>query len=337
VRRTEQVLVVQLHRTKKLNALSYGQLQALHAIVTDAVREERKIVLCGEGSHFCCGGDVIHMYKQPPHGHHYLRAAYTLFLRLNAYMKTKAVVMKGFVMGTGAGFAATANIRIGLRTLQWGFPECANGSLPDMGATFLLGELKPAGVGLYLSLTGEKLSAADCYELGIITHYLASEALEKEMIADMERNGQLLATADQYHTAPPESAYALRPCLAAISRCFSEVNSVEEVLFRLNRDASKDWATRTLHTLRESCPYVTHLALNCLLRNAGLTYSQCMRQEFLWDCNVYDKRYTNYHIGIAHKFQLRRLGRPPWQPATLEQVTEAAVTEFFEDHTFPTL
>lgn len=330
-------MVVQLHRTKKLNALSYGQLQALHDIVTDAVRDEMKVVLCGEGAHFCCGGDVIHMYKQPPHGHHYLRAAYTLFLRLSAYMNTKAVVMKGFVMGTGAGFAATANIRIGVKTLQWGFPECANGSLPDMGATFLLEKLRPAGVGTYLSLTGEKINAADCFELGIITHYLESETLEEQAIAEMERSGQLLTVADRYHSMPPESAYALRPFFSAISRCFAEVNSIEEVLFRLNRDASKDWAMRTIQILRENCPYVVQLSLHCLIRNAGLTYSQCMHQEFLWDCNIYDKRYTNYHIGIAHKFQLRRPGRPPWQPESLEKVTEAAVKEFFDDKTFPML
>ena len=55
-------------------------------------------------------------------------------------------------------------------------PETGIGFFPDVGATWFLPRC-PGAVGMYLGLTGARLTGADCVDAGVATHAVPSDRL----------------------------------------------------------------------------------------------------------------------------------------------------------------
>jgi enoyl-CoA hydratase/carnithine racemase len=105
-------------------------------------------------------------------------------------------------------------------------PECAIGLFPDIGAAHFLSKL-PGALGMWMALTGSRLSGRAVRAAGLATHYIPSQQLSAveaalcELGVDKLRSFQCVAhTLDacqlahaaaglEPSTAPPDGASVL--------------------------------------------------------------------------------------------------------------------------------
>ncbi len=79
-------------------------------------------------------------------------------------------------MGGGVGISLHGSHPVATERFSFAMPETSIGFFPDIGASYLL-SVCPDECGRYLGLTGNRLGAADAYELGLIKHIVPSEKL----------------------------------------------------------------------------------------------------------------------------------------------------------------
>ena len=89
-------------------------------------------------------------------------------------------------MGLGVGISAFNKFVVATDTTQFAMPECAIGVVTNVGSNYLFSRFDSIGIGRYLALTGSRICGADCYHLGLATHYVSSEKID-EMISDMSQ------------------------------------------------------------------------------------------------------------------------------------------------------
>jgi enoyl-CoA hydratase/carnithine racemase len=81
----------------------------------------------------------------------------------------------GFILGGGMGLFQGATCRITTERSILAMPEISIGLFPDVGASYFLNRL-PEYLGLFLGITGYRLSGPDALVFGLADHYIASTA-----------------------------------------------------------------------------------------------------------------------------------------------------------------
>ncbi len=112
--------------------------------------------------------------------------------------KPVVAAINGYCLAGGFELALACDIRIASQSASFGLPEVALGIVPGAGGTQRLPRLAPLGAALELLLTGERISAADAYRLGIVNRVVPPEELMPTSLALAERicaNGPLAVRA----------------------------------------------------------------------------------------------------------------------------------------------
>ena len=189
-------------------------------------------------------------------------------------------------------------------------PETAIGFFPDIGATFLLPRL-PGELGIYLGLTGLRVTGADAVHAGFATHFIprARPARPVGGAGAGWRRGAGGLRRDRCRRSrwPPHRA--------AIDRCFA-ADTVTEIVARLQADRG-DWAHAALKALRHVSPSALHWTLAALRRGRDLTLKQALDAEFALT------RTTMAHPDFAEGVRAMVVDKdrkPHWQPAQIEDV-----------------
>ena len=103
----------------------------------------------------------------------------TLFDRLARVPKPTIAAINGFALGGGLELALACDFRIASETAQLGFPEVTLASLPGWGGTQRLARLIGASQAKLLAMTGRRLNARQCLDLGMVNAvYSPAEHLE---------------------------------------------------------------------------------------------------------------------------------------------------------------
>jgi enoyl-CoA hydratase len=104
------------------------------------------------------------MYDSRSGGSSFARAfwrdEYALNARISRYPKPFIALMDGIVMGGGIGLASHASHRVVTERSMLAMPETTIGLIPDVGGTWLLAKA-PGETGVYVGLTGARMTAAD--------------------------------------------------------------------------------------------------------------------------------------------------------------------------------
>jgi enoyl-CoA hydratase/carnithine racemase len=84
-------------------------------------------------------------------------------------------------MGSGAGICMRAPITIATDNSEWAMPECVAGFLVDNGASKFFAELRNGDtpLGLYLAVTGQRVSGKNLLKWGIANHFVSKDKLDK--------------------------------------------------------------------------------------------------------------------------------------------------------------
>jgi 2-(1,2-epoxy-1,2-dihydrophenyl)acetyl-CoA isomerase len=163
-----------LNRPDKLNSFT----SAMHAEVRDAlgrVRVEgaRVLVLGGAGRGFCAGQDLGDRAVSPAGtavdlGESIEKNYTPLIQSLRALPMPVIAAVNGVAAGAGANIALACDLVIAARSATFVQAFCRLGLVPDCGGTWTLPRLVGNARALGLALLGDKLTASQAAEWGLI-------------------------------------------------------------------------------------------------------------------------------------------------------------------------
>jgi 2-(1,2-epoxy-1,2-dihydrophenyl)acetyl-CoA isomerase len=173
------VAIVTLNEPAKLNPLSPQQAEDLLAILA-RVREDhavRALILTGAGKAFCAGANLSDMAGHEDSGKTLGEATAAtmealsnpLILALRDLPVPVLTALNGAAVGGGVGLALAADIVVAARSSYFYLPSMPRlGLVPDLGATWFLHEQAGRARALALTLLGDKLSAEQAVQWGLI-------------------------------------------------------------------------------------------------------------------------------------------------------------------------
>lgn len=316
-----------LNRPRVLNVLDPGMIVAIDTALT-AWRDDPAVQLVtiegAGGRAFCAGGNVRLIRDNVLRGdgaasEAFFAAEYRVNRMIAEYPKPYVALIDGLSMGGGLGLSIHGSHRVVTEHAVMAMPETAIALFPDIGASHFLARL-PGRIGLYLALTGTRVSAGDAIHAGLATHYVPRAAIEA-LKAALAREG-LAALGAHAHTAP---ASLLARDRAAIDRCFA-ADDVMAILCALEAERT-EWAAQTLATLRQMSPTSMCVTTELLKRGATLALPACLEMELRLTRGVI--RHPDFAEGVrAQVIDKTRDAR--WQPARVEDVSREAVLALFE-------
>ena len=334
-----------LNRPQALNALSLSMIRDLTATLL-AWRDDPMVlavVVRGMGKEgpfgaFCAGGDIRFFHQAALSGDEALEAFFTEEYALNhlihTYTKPCIAFMDGIVMGGGMGISQGASLRVVTERSKLAMPETAIGLFPDVGGGYFLSRC-PGHVGEYLALTGRVLDGMAALGVGLADAKMESGRLTglwESLGQTPYESGEAVQRWCENHTqkiAPRADVLGVG-AREQIDRIFS-LDSVGSIVGALESSNGDDWCRDTATLLRKRSPLMLHVVLEQIRRARGLGLADNLRMER-------DMVYRCFHLrpGAAGETVegIRALAidkdhRPRWQPASIEQVTQALVEPFF--------
>lgn len=336
--------LVTMTRPKALNALTLGMIRLMQPALESWAADDsvKAVAIRGEGERaFCAGGDVRAVWEAGKDGRHvpgepglltadFFREEYRLNRLIHHFPKPFVALIDGVTMGGGVGLSIHGPLRLASERTLFAMPETAIGLFPDVGGSWFLPRL-PGGIGCFLALTGARLKATDCLYAGIATHFAPAETLEK-VVAALEKaswNDGLAGgiAALRPFTGHPGEAGLLAEQRPAIDRCFAGKDSVEAVVAALEAEKN-DWGKETLETLAKRSPTSMKVSFEQLRRGARLDFDDCMVMEYRIAQRAMLKG-SDFFEGIRAVL-VEKDHAPKWNPATLAEVSDAAVQAYFE-------
>lgn len=174
------VATITLNRPERMNALSFTLLTELAQAVIQAQADgARALVLTGAGGAFCSGADLIGDGGGMPDD---LGALLETYYRpaVAAIADSSIPVIcaiNGPAVGAGLSFALAADIVVMARSAYLMLAFANIGLVPDAGATWLVAKSAGRAKALEMALLGEKVSAEQALDLGLVTRLADDEAL----------------------------------------------------------------------------------------------------------------------------------------------------------------
>ena len=205
---TDRIATITVNRPDKLNALNDATIRELGVAIDEArARDDVPgILLTGAGRAFVAGADISELASQTPlEATHRARVGQQIFGRFETSPKPVVAALNGFALGGGCELAMSCHVRIASESAKLGQPEVKLGILPGYGGTQRLPRLVGRGAALRLLLTGELISAAEAFRLGLVDQVVAPELLIETATALLRA---MLANAP----------LALAACIEAVNR-----------------------------------------------------------------------------------------------------------------------
>lgn len=188
------IAVVTLNRPEKLNALSYGLVEILHATIDEisANNDCRVVVLTGAGRGFCSGLDLTDAdpsgagggLEFPRSGMRWQERIADITARIHRLRQPVIAAVNGPAYGGGFGIALACDIRLASESARFctQFIKLGLGGC-DIGVSYTLPRIIGAGPAFELILTARVVDADEALRLGLVTRVsdgssLVDDALE---------------------------------------------------------------------------------------------------------------------------------------------------------------
>ncbi len=270
---------LRLNRPAALNALSREMLEALSSTLAAWKHDPgiSRVVMAGQGGKaFSAGADVRAAWEHARPGRYdairdYFAAEYAVDLELATYPKPVLAVVDGICFGAGMGLAVHSGHCIVTEKASLSMPETLIGFFPDAGATHFLSRL-PGKLGLYLGMTGARLSGADAVLLDLAAHLVPQSRLDEAVAAFAASGPEAVLP-----LATRPDRLSLQPHLDEINEAFSG-DSVEEIFAGL-RALGTPFALDTLGLLQARSPSSLRWTLESQRQGRGMNLEQCLENE----------------------------------------------------------
>jgi 2-(1,2-epoxy-1,2-dihydrophenyl)acetyl-CoA isomerase len=223
--------VITLNRPEKLNSFTAAMHAELRTTL-ETVRNTpaiRALVITGAGRGFCAGQDLeqrdMRPGAAPPDLGQTIGDHYNPLVRaLRALPLPVIAAVNGVAAGAGANIALACDLVIAAKSASFIQAFCKIGLIPDSGGTYWLPRLVGDARARALAMLGDKLSAVQAAEWGLIWR----------VVDDVDLLGEAIKTAAHFAKAPTRGIAAIKHALQA-----SAGNSLDAQL-DLERDIQRE-------------------------------------------------------------------------------------------------
>jgi enoyl-CoA hydratase len=174
-------IVLTFNRPDKLNAISSAMLDQLAERLDQADRDPavRAVVLTGAGDRaFVAGADIGEYAGQAEEQFRaYQRRSRAVFSRLAELGKPVIAAVNGYALGGGFEIALCCDVLIASASARFGLPEGLLGLCPGGGGTQRLTRAVGPYAAARVLLFGDRLTAGEARELGLVTTVLPPDEL----------------------------------------------------------------------------------------------------------------------------------------------------------------
>ena len=188
-RPSDGVALLVLDNPDQRNAMSDAMTEAWSAAVADLAGDPtvRAVVVTGEGSAFCSGGDTSWIASEPDATVDDLRRRmlpfYRAWLGIRSLEVPTIAAVNGAAIGAGLCLALACDIRYAATSARLGVPFVKLGMHPGMAATWSLPEVVGAAAARDLLLTGRLVGADEALRLGLVSRVIDHATFLDEVLA----------------------------------------------------------------------------------------------------------------------------------------------------------
>ena len=321
----DQTGIIKLNRPKALNALNLEMAKKFYDKLLEWEENNNisRVILYGEGKHFCAGGDVKSLVlagKKNQLKYDFFKIEYQLNYLISQFSKEFLSIWNGVVMGGGVGLSIYGDHRLVTDNSKFAMPEASIGFFPDVGGSYFLSNL-PGNIGKYVGLTGDVLSVNELIFFGLATHYINLNDIEvvKENFIN---NGNILS--DNYEVKNDTN----------IIRNIDQINelfdgNIKKIIANLKKNNS-EFSKKILDILSNKCPMSLAITTKLIDDAKGRSLKECLEIEFQLSQKIvyrddFDNGVTSLLISKDHN--------PIWQPSNIDEINIDELNNYFESDT----
>ena len=219
---------VTVNRPEKLNALNQKTMDELRECFEGIERDDevRAVILTGAGEKaFVGGADINELAVQTPVEGKETSVRGQKILDLIEHLgKPVIAAINGYALGGGCELALACTIRIASENARLGQPEVKLGLIPGYAGTQRLPRLIGKGRAVEMVLSGDPISAAEAYRIGLVNQVVPAQ----DLIATAEKLAQKILA-----NAPLAVKFALEAVNHGLEMTEAEGQFLEANLFGL--------------------------------------------------------------------------------------------------------
>lgn len=181
---------IRLNRPEAANGLDVEVLRALNDAVLACHGDPRTrvVVLSGEGSNFCAGGDVKTFASKGEGLPDYLREATAwLQIAIASLLRLKAPVVTGIhgfaAGGGGLGLVCASDLVVAGRSARIFSGAARVGMAADGASSVTLSQIVGARKAMELLLLNPTLTAEEAHAIGLVNEVVEDDQLDKRLLA----------------------------------------------------------------------------------------------------------------------------------------------------------
>ena len=314
--------VITLNRPQALNALNIEMAKQFSETLNKWSKDKniKRVLLKGEGKHFCAGGDVkkVHLSgNKSDLKKNFFSTEYKLNYEIYNFPKPYMSIWNGVVMGGGVGLSIYGDYRIVTDTTKFAMPETAIGFFPDVGGSYFLSRLKN-NIGLLLGLTGYILNANEILSLELGTHYCPINELDN-LIDEYISKG----TINNFIKTPLDNSSILINT-NLISECFN--GNIQDILNKIKNSSLND---KLYQNIINKCPMSLFVTNELIRRGRRKSLKECLEMEF----NLSQKMvYRNDFSQGIDAVLISKTHKPKWNPELHKDINLNEIESFFEEN-----
>ena len=187
-RRADGVAVLTLDNPDQRNAMSDEMTASWVAAIEELAgdRDLRAVVVTGEGTAFCSGGNTGWIASEPDATVDHLRtrmiAFYRAWLSIRRLEVPTVAAVNGPAIGAGLCLALACDLRYAVQGARLGAPFVRLGMHAGMAATYLLPHVVGEAHARDLLLTGRTVDADEALRLGLVSRVLPPETFVADVL-----------------------------------------------------------------------------------------------------------------------------------------------------------
>ncbi|WP_340537612.1 enoyl-CoA hydratase/isomerase family protein [Nocardioides sp. GXZ039] len=188
-RPSDGVALLVLDNPDQRNAMSGPMTDSWVAAIDELAEDPtvRAVVVTGEGTAFCSGGDTAWLAGEPEATVDDLRTRmlpfYRAWLSIRRLEVPTIAALNGAAIGAGLCMALACDLRFAASGAKLGVPFVKLGLHPGMAGTALLPDVVGSAAARDLFLTGRIVEADEALRLGLVSRVIAPETFLEESLA----------------------------------------------------------------------------------------------------------------------------------------------------------